>query len=546
MALWVYRQMARVARLNYRAKIALVAFVGTHVPLMALAARYAFQTGASWSEAAWSLCITLAATAAGAAATLFLLDQMLRPVLATSAALKAYHASRTLPSLPTHFGDEAGTLMSDAQSVMTSLDAMLRRLERYDEATGVLNRAGFTEALGGAGDGPRSQTGAVVVVRLTNYDHLVQSLGSTAATQTLRRLVARLVAKLGSNVRLAHVADADLAIHLAAYPEAEETLRYLLLELARPIDLGEVRITPALIAGVAELTREMDVASALDDATAAVATTSEGNPVALHSAGLRTKLRGQFLLEQDLRAAIGNDELTLHFQPIMDLEKGHPVGAEALVRWLSPSRGLVLPGSFIPLAEASGLMKPIGRWVLREACRQVATWEPNLRVAINLGAPQFLDENLASYVAEATNAAGISPRLLEIELTESVATVNHEHTYRTFGVLRDMGVSIAIDDFGTGYASMSMLRKLPFDKLKIDREFVADVHRNPGSQAICDALIALGKGLELSVLAEGAETAEEVSYLASRGCSLFQGYYFSRPVPATALPAAFAALTMTA
>ena len=176
----------------------------------------------------------------------------------------------------------------------------------------------------------------------------------------------------------------------------------------------------------------------------------------------------------------------------MDLAQGRPIGAEALLRWHSPTRGMVLPDAFIPIAEASGLMEPISRWVLWEACRQVATWEPDLYVAINLCAPQFLDENLASYVMGAAAAAGISPSRLEIELTESIAMVDQDHTRRTFGALRDMGVRIAIDDFGTGHASMSMLRQLPFDMLKIDREFVANVHRNSESQAICDALIALG------------------------------------------------------
>jgi EAL domain-containing protein (putative c-di-GMP-specific phosphodiesterase class I) len=178
----------------------------------------------------------------------------------------------------------------------------------------------------------------------------------------------------------------------------------------------------------------------------------------------------------------------------------------------------------------------MGLWVIRQACQQLGEWNraglSGLRMAVNVSARQFLDPALRQHLRDAIESAHISPDQLEIELTETVAMVDYAHTRRVFSALRSDGMSIAIDDFGTGYASMSYLRKLPFDKLKIDREFVTDVHRTRQSQAICGALIELAQGLDLQILAEGTEQESEVRYLAQQGCDLFQGYYFSRPVPA--------------
>jgi EAL domain-containing protein (putative c-di-GMP-specific phosphodiesterase class I)/GGDEF domain-containing protein len=521
-----YAWMARARWLSYRAKIMVMAFAGTHVPLIALAGSYAARGAAGWAEVAWALGVALLATLAGTAATLWVLDRLLQPVMATSRALRRYREGRVLPDLPTGFADEAGTLMADAQRTVTELDTALSRLERLDGATGLLNRAAFLA----------EGVGAMGVLRLSNFAAIAGSLDRATATGALAELAARAARRLGPDAALARVGDGDLAFRL---PEGgAEGLRALVTDLSAPLDLGGVRVTPLLAAGCAGAS-EAGAEATLDDAVAAAALAAEGRgeggPVAAHSPAERARLRDRFLMEQELRAALRGGEFQLHFQPVRDVARNAWAGAEALIRWQSPTRGLVSPGQFIPVAEASGLIEPIGLWVLREACREVAGWEPGMRVAVNLSARQFLDEDLGWHVAEAAQAAGISPERLEIELTESVATTDHDHARRVLGGLRDMGVAIAIDDFGTGYASMSALRKLPFDKLKIDREFVTDIHLKPDSQAICTAMVALGQGLGLSVLAEGTETVEEVDWLAGRGCALFQGYYFSRPVPARAL-----------
>ena len=245
------------------------------------------------------------------------------------------------------------------------------------------------------------------------------------------------------------------------------------------------------------------------------------------------------VLEQDLRSAIANQEFELYYQPVMDLDLGQPVGAEALIRWNSPSRGFVAPARFIPLAEATGLIEPIGLWVLRNACQQAAGWDPQMRVSVNLGAGQFMDEDLGWQIADAIATAGLRPDQLVIELTETMALLDYDHSRRLLTQLRDSGVQIALDDFGTGFASLRTLRQLPIDILKIDREFVTDVHTSPDAQAICAALLTLGQGLGIRVLAEGTETAQEVAYLHRHGCKQFQGYYFARPVPAHVLGATF-------
>jgi EAL domain-containing protein (putative c-di-GMP-specific phosphodiesterase class I) len=205
----------------------------------------------------------------------------------------------------------------------------------------------------------------------------------------------------------------------------------------------------------------------------------------------------------------------------------------------------VPPDSFIPVAESTGLAGAIGLWVLDRSCAQIAEWQARgadrLRIAVNLSAEQFVDPQLVAQVRAALDRHRVDPSWLELELTESAATSDHCHTRAVFSQLRDLGVRIAIDDIGTGFASLSQLRRLPFDKLKIDREFVSDVHARTESQAICRALIALGDGLGIDVLAEGTETEHEIAWLSGHGCRLFQGFGFSRPVPSEDLHAAIAA-----
>jgi EAL domain-containing protein (putative c-di-GMP-specific phosphodiesterase class I) len=257
------------------------------------------------------------------------------------------------------------------------------------------------------------------------------------------------------------------------------------------------------------------------------------NTFEIFSQALRQEANERLALEAAMRRGLEAEEFVLHYQPKVDIRTGSITGAEALVRWNHPEKGLLYPGAFVPLAEQSGLIGALGEFVIAAACEQVAAWRaegmPDLTVAVNVSASQ-LRGGLAEYVTRVLRLAGISGRYLELELTESAALDSLERTVEQIEELRDMGVTCSIDDFGTGYCGLSYLNRLPIDALKIDRSFITEL--SGGSDTIVTAVIALGHSLGLKVIAEGVETADQLAYLASRGCDEMQGYLFSRPVPA--------------
>ena len=240
-------------------------------------------------------------------------------------------------------------------------------------------------------------------------------------------------------------------------------------------------------------------------------------------------------MEARLRRAFERNEFLLHYQPKVDIRSGHINGVEALLRWHHPEKGLVPPGQFIPLAEETGLIVPIGRWVLRTACAQVRAWQklglPPVAVAVNLSARQFSDDNLLHDIETALSLSGLDPRLLEVEITESMVMRDPEETIKVLSALTAMGLRVAIDDFGTGYSSLSTLKRFPIDNLKIDRSFIKDIPVDGDDVAITRAIIALAHSLRLSVVAEGVETAEQLDFLRQNGCDDIQGFYFSKPLP---------------
>ncbi len=244
----------------------------------------------------------------------------------------------------------------------------------------------------------------------------------------------------------------------------------------------------------------------------------------------------QLQLQGQLRNAVKNQEFILHYQPQIDIASGHIVGTEALVRWQHPELGLIPPGKFIPLAERSGLVIPMGDWVLNEACRQARIWHDKghaLMMAVNLSALQFKRGNLLETVTHALKRSGLPAELLELELTESILLQDVDVAIKTLRSLKDMGVKLSIDDFGTGYSSLSYLKRLAVNKLKIDQSFVRDLAADPDSAAIVRAIIQLGHTLQLTVIAEGVETDAQLTFLRNYGCDEAQGYLYSRPIPAT-------------
>jgi diguanylate cyclase (GGDEF)-like protein len=251
-------------------------------------------------------------------------------------------------------------------------------------------------------------------------------------------------------------------------------------------------------------------------------------------------------LEMDLRKAISEGAFELYFQPLYSLEKEQLSGFEALLRWQHPERGMVSPVEFIPLAEETGLIIPIGEWVMREACRQAAHWPDELRVAVNVSSVQFKSANLQNAILQALSQSGLVPNRLEIEITESVFIADIDETLGLLHKLRSLGIRIALDDFGTGYSSLSYLRSFPFDKIKIDRSFVTDLASGPGASAIIRAIVTLAGALGMETLAEGVEQEEQIETLRQEGCQHVQGYWFSRPVPGAQVSALIAQFGGTA
>ena len=261
-----------------------------------------------------------------------------------------------------------------------------------------------------------------------------------------------------------------------------------------------------------------------------------GNSFQFYSPEMNVRMLERLELENGLRRALECEEFELHFQPQINMAQGHITGAEALIRWSHPELGLIPPGDFIPLAEETGLIIPIGEWVIDAACAQIRAWNaqglPNIRVAINLSARQFMQKNLPQLIAEAVRLNEIQMRCLELEVTESVVMSNPDEATSMLKELKKIGVSISLDDFGTGYSSLSYLKRFPIDILKIDQSFVRDITFDPDDAAITKLVIDLAHSLNRKVIAEGVETEAQLKFLQNHHCDEMQGYFFSKPVSA--------------
>jgi EAL domain-containing protein (putative c-di-GMP-specific phosphodiesterase class I) len=269
------------------------------------------------------------------------------------------------------------------------------------------------------------------------------------------------------------------------------------------------------------------------------------NNYKFYSSDLNARALERLNLERDLHRALERGELALHYQPQVDQASGRVTGVEALLRWRHPERGMVSPAQFIPIAEQTGLIKPIGEWVLAEACRQAQAWidaglEP-LEMWVNVSGIQFRDRRLIGAVHDALENSRLDPRLLMLEATETIMVEHRDATLAMLRELKALGIGIAIDDFGTGYSSLAYLKRFPLDTLKIDGSFVRDLHGDADDQAIVAAIIAMANRLKLRVLAEGVETPQQAARLMHMGCHRMQGYYFCRPVPAAEIPTFVAA-----
>jgi EAL domain-containing protein (putative c-di-GMP-specific phosphodiesterase class I) len=325
----------------------------------------------------------------------------------------------------------------------------------------------------------------------------------------------------------------------AERPEVERIAGELLSVLSQPLQLSGhechttasigIAMYPSDGADILTLTKNADMAMYL-------AKEDGKNGFRFFTKEIKTQSIERLKLESALRRALEREQFSLYYQPKIDMASGQITGVEALLRWNHPDLGTVSPGQFIPLAEETGLIVPIGRWVLEEACAQNMAWQRRglrpVTMAVNLSPRQFADPNLLHDVDEALVASGMSPVLLQLEVTESMVMRNVSRAIKVLDAIQSRGIRLAIDDFGTGYSSMSLMKQFPIDTIKIDRSFVRDLPVDSEDQAIAQAIISMGKALGMTVIAEGVETVEQEAFLRSHACDEMQGFLFSKPLPA--------------
>jgi diguanylate cyclase (GGDEF)-like protein len=437
------------------------------------------------------------------------------------------------------------------------LDRALRQvthLATHDLLTGLPNRALLFDrmdvALATARREPRS-TLATFCLDLDRFKEVNDTLGHASGDALLRQVAARLRAELRDSDTLARLGGDEFAIVQVRLnnPHSAETLAQRLIgRLEEPFDLGRHQVRIGVSIGIALAGGRDRVAPAelLRDAdTALYAAKREGRGnFRFFAEEMNLALRERRALEADLRDALGTGQFELYYQPQVSLPDGRVTGVEALLRWNHPQRGFVLPDRFIPLAEEIGLLPQIGAWVLREACTQALRWD-GVRMAVNVSAHQIHAGGFETLLARALEQTGLPPGRLEIEITEGVLLTQTDATFATLERIHDLGVSIAMDDFGTGYSSLGYLQRFRFDKLKIDRSFIASLGDDARSRAIVDAVLGIAQALGVRANAEGVETAEQARMLAERGCDEAQGWLYGRAVPARELDRLMAARRLT-
>ncbi len=421
---------------------------------------------------------------------------------------------------------------------------------RSDALTGLPNRVALVGAAEEAIVSAQKRNGqfAVLMLDVDRLKAINDSLGHQAGDEMLMEISRRLRKLLRHNDMLARLAGDEftiLATELRSARDAESIADKVLEALREKVTVDGVDVHPSVSIGISTFPLDGEsFETLLRRAKAAMRYTKDAarGGYRFYASEMSAFTDDRLALEVELRRAIENDELELHYQPKVDIATNRIRSCEALIRWRHPTRGLISPMVFIPVAEETGLIVPLGEWVLREACRQVRRWLdagiPPVRVAINLSAKQFRQANLTAIVKSALADAGLEPGFIELELTESSVMHNPEKSAETLASLSAMGSHISIDDFGTGYSSLSYLRRFPLDKLKIDRSFIRDLMKNPDDAAIVKAIISLAHSLRLRVVAEGVESADQLEFLRQLGCDQYQGYHCSPAVT----PDEFAAL----
>jgi diguanylate cyclase (GGDEF)-like protein/PAS domain S-box-containing protein len=446
---------------------------------------------------------------------------------------------------PVH--DEAGVFVgyrgtgSDITAEVKARE-QVHYLALHDPLTGLPNRMRFADRLADAVAAVRRGTEkiAVLCLDLDHFKEVNDTLGHAIGDRLLQEVARRLLTTVREVDTVARLGGDEFAIIQVglAQPEGVEALcRRLVARIAEPIRIEDHDIFVGLSIGVALSPEDsLSPEELLKDADIALykAKVEARGTFRLFSAEMDAALQARKALEQDLRQALRRGQLEMHYQPLVDASGGKLVAVEALMRWWHPQRGLVSPTDFIPIAEASGLILPLGEWALRTACAQAVGW-PGVTVSVNLSPVQFRHDDLVGLVRQVLDSTGLAPSRLELEVTEGILLQDTEDTLMTLNRLKEMGVRIAMDDFGTGYSSLRYLHRFAFDKVKIDRSFVCMLEKDKNAAAIVRAVVSLGRSLGIVTTAEGVETPTQLEFLRAEGCDQVQGYHLGRPQPAADL-----------
>jgi diguanylate cyclase (GGDEF)-like protein len=422
-------------------------------------------------------------------------------------------------------------------------DERIEYLASHDGLTDLPNRELFNGLLRHTIDAARrnARAFALLFIDLDRFKIINDSLGHDAGDLLLVEVARRLCGALRASDVVARLGGDEFVVILEETSDRndiEQIAGHLLSVVGQPMQLSGhechttasigIAVYPENGADAATLTKNADIAMYL-------AKEDGKNGFRFFSGEIKAQSIERLRLETELRRAVARQQFSLHYQPKVDMESGQITGVEALLRWKHPELGLVSPAQFIPLAEETGLIVPIGRWVMREACAQNMAWQRRglrpVSMAVNLSPRQFADEQLLHDVDEAIATSGMSPVLLQLEVTESMVMRNVTRAVRVLDAIQSRGIRLAIDDFGTGYSSMSLMKQFPIDTIKIDRSFVRDLPRDSEDQAIAQAIISMGKALGMTVVAEGVETAEQHAFLRDHRCDEIQGFLFSKPLP---------------
>lgn len=423
-----------------------------------------------------------------------------------------------------------------------------KHIALHDALTDMPNRVLFLETLGNAT--ARAERAGVMVavlfIDLDDFKLVNDSLGHKAGDELLVRVARRLEENLGVRGTAARLGGDEFTVLLEGVEDPGEPIRAAKRtyeELEKPFLVGGHEIVVRASVGIA-LSADTTISPGdlLRNANVAMFKAKKGKlGYAVYDPSMHAEVLERLRMENDLRRALSNEELEVHYQPKVSLRTGEIVGVEALVRWRHPERGMISPGQFIPLAEETGLIVPIGIWVLETACRQAKEWEKRspdstpLTMAVNLSARQFKHPGLSEDILNALRRTGLEAYRLQLEITESVVMDNSERATHVLRELCELGVKTAMDDFGTGYSSLAYLKTLPLNNLKVDRSFVKGLGQDKDDSAIVRLVIELAHTLGLQVTAEGVETADQLAHLKGMSCDLGQGYYFARPLTSEAV-----------